>query len=406
MTALTTNMAVDVAALPQHARTDAGAPLRVGVVGAGYWGPKLIRNFALTPQADLRVVCDLAEERLQALREQHPDVALTTSFDALLAQVDAVAIATPVATHYRLVKQALTAGKHVLVEKPLTTSVREASEVVALAAQQGLMLMVGHTFLFEPAVEQLRALIQSGELGEIWHVSAQRLNLGLFRHDVNVLWDLAPHDISILLEILGTEPVAVSARGACHVQPGIQDVAYVELRFPGGTMAHVHVSWLDPGKVRSMTIIGSRKMAVFDDTAADKLRVFDRGVVSGNPHDPQRELMYRFGETTSVPIEGSEEPLRRQCAYFVDCARSGARPRPDGQQGLKVVRILEQADRSLQNSGHREEMGWDLAGWADMPSHPAWLQHLDGTCSVPRGEPRQTGRAARRERALVPALAS
>ncbi|HEY7066710.1 MAG TPA: Gfo/Idh/MocA family oxidoreductase [Chloroflexota bacterium] len=339
---------------------------RVGVVGAGYWGPKLIRNFAAVPEATLSVVCDLDTTRLAEIGAQYPDIDLMTDFDAMLAgDVEALAIATPVNTHYRLVKQALLAGKHVIVEKPLTANVRQAAELVAIAEERGLMLMVGHTFLFEPAVEALRDLVRRGELGQVWHVTTRRLNLGLFRPDVNVLWDLAPHDLSILLEVLGTEPIAVSARGACHVQPGIQDVAYVELRFPGDVMAHVHVSWLDPGKVRRMTVVGSEKMAVYDDTEPEKLLVYDRSVVpmDGEDGDDGPELLYRFGDAYSIALP-SAEPLRRQCAYFVDCVRTGVRPRPHAREGMAIVHILEQADRSMANSGHREEMRWDEQSWA------------------------------------------
>jgi predicted dehydrogenase len=328
----------------------------VGVIGCGYWGPKLIRNFSALPEAELAMVCDLQVERLSAVGEEYPGTQLTTDLEVMLAsEVAAVAIATPVGTHYDLAKRALLAGKHVLVEKPLTTTLREAAELVALAEQRGLMLMVGHTFLFEPAVERLRDVVQSGELGEIWHITAHRLNLGLFRRDANVLWDLAPHDISILLEVLGTEPTVVSARGACHVQPGIQDVAYIDLRFPGGVMAHVHVSWLDPGKVRRVTVVGSHKMAVYDDTAVEKLRLYDRAVVFPAVGNPVGEPVYRFGETTSIRLP-TVEPLRRQCAYFLDCVRSGARPKSQGQLGMNVVHILERADRSLQNSSHHEEL--------------------------------------------------
>jgi predicted dehydrogenase len=340
---------------------------RVGIVGAGYWGPKLVRNFAALPEAELYAVCDLDPTRLQEVGEQYPDVQVTTDYAGMLAgAVEAVAIATPVNTHYPLVKMALQAGKHVIVEKPLTTNVPQAAELVALAEARGLMLMVGHTFLFEPAVEALRDLIRRGDLGDVWHITTRRLNLGLFRPDVNVLWDLAPHDLSILLEVLGSEPIAVSARGACHVQPGIQDVAYVELRFPGDVMAHVHVSWLDPGKVRRMTVVGSQKMAVYDDTAPDKLRVYDRAV---RPQDGK--LLYHFGEDTAVALPVGVEPLRRQCAHFLECARTGARPRPDGRHGLQVVRILEEADGSLQNEGDREALHWDVAGQNALLQQPA-----------------------------------
>jgi predicted dehydrogenase len=334
-------------------------PTRVGVLGCGYWGPKLIRNFAALAEAELAMVCDLRPDVLNAVGEAYPGLRLTTDVEVMLASdIGAIAIATPVGTHYDLAKRALLAGKHVFVEKPLTTRLHEAVELVGLAEQHGLMLMVGHTFLFEPAVERLRELVQSGELGEIWHVTTHRLNLGLFRRDANVLWDLAPHDVSILLKVLGTEPTVVSARGACHVQPGIQDVAYMDLRFPGGMMAHVHVSWLDPGKVRRMTVVGSQKMAVYDDTAVEKLHVFDRAVVPAAASNVASHLIYRFGETTSIPLP-TVEPLRQQCAYFLDCVHSGARPQSDVQLGMNVVRILEQADWSLQNSSHFEELTWE-----------------------------------------------
>ncbi|HZS02039.1 MAG TPA: Gfo/Idh/MocA family oxidoreductase, partial [Chloroflexota bacterium] len=299
----------------------------------------------------------------QEVGEQYPEVQLTTDYGAMLAgDVQAVAIATPVNTHYRLVKMALLAGKHVIVEKPLTASVGQAAELVKLAEERDLMLMVGHTFLFEPAVEALRDLVRAGALGSVWHITTRRLNLGLFRPDVNVLWDLAPHDLSILLEVLGTEPIAVSARGACHVQPGIQDVAYVELRFPGNVMAHVHVSWLDPGKVRRMTVVGSQKMAVYDDTEPEKLLVYDRAVtpIEGDGGTP--ELLYRFGDATSIPLPAAE-PLRRQCAYFLDCIRTGRRPREHGREGMAIVHILEQADRSMASGGYRRELRWDAEDW-------------------------------------------
>jgi predicted dehydrogenase len=357
-----TSVAASVGPNQQAPKNTKSRTVRVGVVGAGYWGPNLIRNFAALPDAALTMICDLDPTRLHAVGEQYPDVALTTNYQDLLdSDVDAIAIATPVKTHYTLVKQALLAGKHVLVEKPLTANVRQAAELVALAEEQGLLLMVDHTMVLSPAVQKLCELVRRGELGDIWHVSMERLALGLFRRDVNVLWDLAPHDVSILLEVLDAQPVATSARGACHVQPGIQDVAYVELRFPGDVMAHVHVSWLDPGKVRRMTVIGSKKMAILDDVAEDKLTVYDRGVDTIQ-EDGRAQLVYRFGEGESVTLP-KDEPLRRQCATFVECIASGEWAASYAEQGLNVVRILEQADRSLQNSGHREALGWDAAGW-------------------------------------------
>ncbi len=371
----TTSVAASVVARQQAPTLGRSRTVRVGVVGAGYWGPNLIRNFAALPNTALAMICDLDPTRLHAIGERYPDVALTTNYQDLLdSDVDAIAIATSVKTHYTLVKQALLAGKHVLVEKPLTADVRQAAELVALAREQSLLLMVDHTMVLSPAVRKLCELVQSGELGEIWHVSMERLALGLFRRDVNVLWDLAPHDISILLEVLGEQPLAASARGTAHVQPGIQDVAYIELRFPGNVMAHVHVSWLDPGKVRRMTVVGSQKMAILDDVAEDKLTVYDRGV-DAIEQNGRQQLLYRLGEGETVPLP-KDEPLRRQCAEFVGCIARGEYPASYAEQGLNVVRILEQADRSLQNSGHREALGWDLAGWqAALAPGPASVAH-------------------------------
>lgn len=332
---------------------------RVGVVGAGYWGPKVIRNFAALPQAELTMVCDLVAARLDPVAAQYPGVRVTTSFAELLAsEVEAVAIATPLTTHYALVKQALQAGKHVLVEKPLAATTRQGAEIVALAEESDRVLMVGHTFLFEPAVEALGALVRGGELGEIRHITAQRLNLGPVRHDASALWDLAPHDIAILLDVLGCAPEAVRAQGAAYLQSGVHDVVQMELWFPGNRLAHVHLSWLDPVKVRRMTVVGSQKMAVYDDLAADKLVLYDRGVVLSATRDGHPELLYRLGEPQPVALPRADEPLRRQCAYFLDCVQRHIRPAPDGRLGLQVVRILERADHSLHKGGRYESLGW------------------------------------------------
>jgi predicted dehydrogenase len=289
-------------------------------------------------------------------------VRTTRSYAELLAaEIDAVAVATPLGTHYELVKRALCAGKHVLVEKPLAATTRQATELVALAAEHGRVLMVGHTFLFEPAVEALGILVRSGELGEIRHISAQRLNLGPVRYDANALWDLAPHDIVILLDVLGQAPEAVSARGAAYLQPGVHDVVHLDLWFPGQVLAHLHLSWLDPVKVRRMTVVGSQKMAVYDDLAPQKLVVYDCGVVLAPNGTARPEPLYRLGEARPVPLPVTDEPLRRQYAYFLDCVRYGMRPAPDGRLGLTVVRVLEQASQSLHHHGRRERLHWELA---------------------------------------------
>ena len=336
--------------------------LRIGVVGLGYWGPKIVRNFYELPGADLQWAVDLDAGRLGRVTGQYPTVQGTSSFDELLASdVEAVVISTPVRTHFRLARQALLAGKHVLVEKPLTASSEEAEELVHLAERLGLTLMVGHTFEYNPAVRLLREIVASGEIGDIYYVDAARLNLGLFQTDINVLWDLAPHDVSILLYILQCDPIAVSARGFASVNPGVHDVAYIEARFPRNIHAHLHVSWLDPCKVRRVTVVGSKKMVVYNDVQeSEKIRIYDKGV--DRPYETDRfqdfYLTYRYGEMKAPHIP-FEEPLHNQCAHFVECIRTGTRPQTDGRSGLRVVRILEQADKSLQHGGQLERVGVD-----------------------------------------------
>lgn len=333
--------------------------VKVGMIGFGYWGPKLTRNLAEMPDAELAWVADLDEERLARVRRQYPAVRTTPNYrDMLESDVDAVVIATPVRTHFRLAAESLAAGKHVMVEKPLTATSAEGEELVREAEARGVVLMVGHTFVYNVAVRRLREIIASGELGRIYYIDAARLNLGLFRSDVNVLWDLAPHDLSILLYVLGRDPLAVSARGSANVTPGVHDVAYVETRFPDNIIAHFQVSWLDPCKVRRVTVVGSKKMVVYDDLLeSEKIRIYDKGV--DRPYETDQfqdfHLAYRYGDVT-IPHIPVQEPLRVQCEHFVDCIRTGARPDTDGYEGLKVVRILEQADRSLHNGGNREPL--------------------------------------------------
>jgi predicted dehydrogenase len=333
--------------------------VRVGVAGFGYWGPKLVRNFGEMADGELSWVSDLDAARLQRVRTQYPSVRTTQSFDEMLRSgIDAVVVATPIWTHYKLAKTALLAGKHVMVEKPLTANTAEAEELTEIAESRGLTLMVGHTFEYNAAVRALREIVQSGEIGEVLYVDAARLNLGLFQTKANVLWDLAPHDLSILLYVLQQDPIAVSARGSASVTPGIHDVAYVELRFPNNVLAHVHLSWLDPCKVRRVTVVGSKKMVVYNDLhEVEKIRIYDKGV--DRPYETDRfsdfHLTYRYGGM-NVPYIPFQEPLRAQCEHFVDCIRTGKTPQSDGRVGTKVVRILEEADRSLQNGGAREPL--------------------------------------------------
>jgi predicted dehydrogenase len=329
--------------------------LRVGVIGCGYWGPHLVRNLHEITEADLFAVSDLRPERLDHVGSRYPGLRLYSDPQELLASdVDAVVVASPIHTHHALAREALLAGKHVLVEKPLAASVAEAADLLTLARRQRRVLMAGHTFVYNPAVRELRRLVQEGDLGRIYYGDAARLNLGLFQRHVNVLWDLAPHDISILMHVLDQDPVMVSARGSTCVQADVHDVCYLEIQFSGGPSAHVHVSWLDPDKVRRLTLVGDRRMAVFDDvSAASKLRVYDRGVerpVTDNYGE--FELAYRHGEIV-IPYIAWREPLRLECEHFLHCIRSGSQPLSGGEQGLAVVATLEAAERSLRNGGLR-----------------------------------------------------
>lgn len=335
--------------------TRSGA-LRVGVIGCGYWGPNLARNFNELPDAELVALADLDPERRAYVAGRYPDARVVGPHTDLLdLDVDAVAIATPVSTHYRIAMDALQAGKHVLIEKPMSRSVAEADSLIEAAARAGRALMVGHTFAYNPAVELLQRLVRGGELGRVYYVNSARLNLGIFQPDINVIWDLAPHDLSILLLILGTRPTSVRAHGKAYVQSAIEDVAWMTLEFPDGVTAHVHASWLDPCKTRRVTIVGDRKMVVYDDVAdLDKITIYDRGVEVPPYTDTFGEfrLSYRYGDVHRPRLDWVE-PLKQECAHFVACARNGHRPRSDGHEGRAVVAILEAADRSLAADGAR-----------------------------------------------------
>lgn len=339
--------------------------VKVALVGFGYWGPKLARNLSDMPQADLQWAVDHDPARLAQVRAQYPAVRTTMDYEEMLcSDVEAVVIATPIRTHYRLAKAALLAGKHVMIEKPLTASSAEAEELIQLADMLGRTLMVGHTFLYNAGIRALRDTVASGELGDIYYVDAARLNLGIFQTDINVLWDLAPHDLSILLYVLQQEPTRVSARGSSNITPGVHDVAYVDLTFPSGVLAHVHLSWLDPCKVRRVTIVGSRKMVVCNDLLeGEKIKIYNKGVERPYQTDQFSDfhLAYRYGAVI-IPHIPFREPLRVQCEHFAHCVRSGERPLSDGRAGLRVVQILEQADNSLHNGGALEplNLGYSL----------------------------------------------
>jgi predicted dehydrogenase len=323
--------------------------VRVGVVGCGYWGSKHSRVLHGLAEVEQVVHIDPREDRLRALAGTFPGSRGFTSLQAAVPWVDALVVATPPTTHVPVAMCGLEAGKHVLVEKPLATTSSGARRLVAAAAAADRVLMVGHTFEYDSAVAKLRQLVQTGEFGEILHVDSARLNLGLYQSDVNVVMDLAPHDISIMNALLGRTPVAVEARGSRHAARDHEDVAYLRLYYEDRLSVNIHVSWLDPCKVRRMTIVGSRKMAIYNDLAAgERLRVYDMGVHPADTDDPARSVSYRFGDIT-VPFLEQGEPLSVQDRHFARSILDGTRPRTDGRNGLAVVEVLEALELALQD---------------------------------------------------------
>jgi len=331
----------------------------VGVIGCGYWGPNLLRNFAENETAELRWMCDLDAKRLNAMGRRYPATQITTDYKSLMADpgLDAVAVATPVWTHFTFAKDALEAGKHVLVEKPLTASVAEAEQLIELAERSSLTLMVDHTFVYNGAVRKIKEIVQSGELGDLLYFDATRINLGLFQDDINVVWDLAPHDFSIMDFVVDGQPELLSAVGSCHIKQGIENIAYVLLKFPNELIAHFHFNWLSPVKIRHTLIAGSRKMVVYDDIEpTEKVRVYDRGVTTRSESDADKEaayqtlVSYRTGDVW-VPKLDSTEALQYVCKEFLSAIVQSRRPLTDGQAGLRVVRLLEAAQRSIGAGG-------------------------------------------------------
>jgi len=327
----------------------------VGVIGCGYWGPNLVRNLSQLPVSKVRYCCDLEDRRLSHMKTLYPQVTTTKRFQDLIEdpEVEAIAIATPVSTHFPLAKACLEGGKHVLVEKPLAGSIGEAEELNRVAEERGLILFAGHTFIYNAAVEKMKSLVEAGELGEVFYISSTRVNLGLFQEDINVIWDLAPHDISILNYILGREPVTVSTFARSYIRPGIEDVAFLVLQYPRGVVAHIHVSWLDPCKIRRTTLVGSKKMLVYDDTSMlEKIRVYDKGVTIQPHYDTfgEFQLAYRFGDIV-VPKINDVEPLKMECIHFIECIRNGTSPKSNGRSGLSVVKVVERACESAKLGG-------------------------------------------------------
>lgn len=335
--------------------------IKVGIVGYGYWGPNLTRNFSDLPASKLVAISDLDPNRLEKARSIYPGVALTQNYRELFdLGLDAVVVSTPPALHYQIARDCLEHGLHVLVEKPITLNSQHAQELIDLAEFNGLTLMVGHTFEYNSAVSVLKEYIGSGELGEIYYIDAARLNLGLFQRDSNVLWDLAPHDISILLYLLGEPPESVSARGMPCVFNEIVDVAYVNLVFPSKIQAHIHVSWLDPCKVRRVTVVGSKKMIVFNDVENEqKIKIYDKGVEKPEYTNGFGEFHcnYRSGDIL-IPKVRFVEPLRQECQHFLDSVINQTQPCSSGYDGLKVVKILEAAEHSMRNGSTQEKIEW------------------------------------------------
>jgi predicted dehydrogenase len=322
--------------------------VRVGVAGLGYWGPNLARNLAAIPGVELAWLCDASAQARERLSVAFPSARTTADLGDLLAdeQLDAVVLATPVPTHAELAVAVAQAGKHCFVEKPLATSAADAERAVAAAAAADRVLMVGHLLEYHPAVARLKGLIEGGELGELYYLYGNRLNLGKLRADENALWSLGAHDVSVALHLIGEEPAECLAHGASYVRAGVQDVVFCYLRFPSGIVAHLHLSWLDPHKERRITVVGARRMATFDDMLIEgKLTLYDKGFDEDSRS--WGEYIARSGDIFSPRIP-NQEPLRLECEHFVECVRSGAAPRSDGHSGLRVVRVLERLQRSLE----------------------------------------------------------
>jgi predicted dehydrogenase len=330
-------------------------PIVVGVVGCGYWGPNLVRNLKGLSNCNLRAMCDTSEARLAHLRGLYSDVEGVTDYEHLLNGVglDAVVVATPVKHHFSLAKASLLAGKHTFVEKPMASSTAECEELIEIAGRKGLVLMVGHTFLYSAPVRKIAEVVQAGDLGEIRYINSRRLNLGLFQKDINVAWDLAPHDISIILHILGELPLVVNCQGNAHVTPGIEDVTNISLTFRHKRFATIQSSWLEPRKVREMTIVGTRRMIVYDDLQThEKIKIYDVRVERPPHYDTFADFHYSYHYGDSyIPHLKQEEPLKIECQHFLDCIEKGTQPLTGGNEGLELVRILEAASNSLKNHG-------------------------------------------------------
>jgi len=333
-----------------------GEFLKIGVVGLGYWGPNLVRNFSANSRTKISAICDLDKNRLEKIGLQSPSSKQFTNYEKFLDEVDAVAIATPVDMHYKLAKISLNAGKHCLIEKPMTATVAEAEELIELAKTQALVLAVDHTFLFTSAVRKIKEIIDSKELGQIWYFDSVRINLGLFQRDINVVWDLVPHDLSIMDYLIGTEPASLVCLATSHVPSGLADVAYLNMEFGNGFIANFHINWLSPIKIRSIIIGGSKKMLIYDDmNPMNKIRIYDKGI---DLHEINKEkeyealVRYRIGDMYA-PALSQTEALKLEVENFVSAILDGTDLMVDGEAGLRVVKILTASDKSLARFGAR-----------------------------------------------------
>ncbi len=328
--------------------------IRAAVAGLGGWGKNLARNYYQIPDCDLRYICDTDERALRAMAQQFPGTPTTRRYEDLLEDpaIQAIVVATPAPTHHALGKAALLAGKDVFIEKPFTLEVAHAEELIRIADGEGRILMVGHLMEYHPVIGHLKQLADSGALGDIYYMYNQRVNLGTVRQDENALWNFAPHDISSILYLIGREPTDIAARGQSYLKRGVEDVVFMTLNFGDQAMAHVHVSWLDPHKVRKMTIVGSKKMAVFDDVDAnEKLRIYDKGATYNSDYSTYAEYVTLRSGDILIPNVKVGEPLRTECNHFLDCVRTRKQPMSDGRDGLRIVKVLDAAQRSLRQNG-------------------------------------------------------
>ena len=362
--------------------------INIGVVGCGYWGPNLIRNFNNLGGCRLKTVCDLSEARLRHMKELYPAVQTTSRLEDLIEdpELDAIVVATSVRFHHPMARQVLLAGKHVFIEKPMASSAAQCEELNEIAARKGLVVMIGHTFLYSSPVRKIKEIVDRGDIGDLCYISSRRLNLGLFQKDINVMWDLAPHDLSIILYILEEHPLSVNCQGNANVTVGIEDIINLSLSFRNGRFATVQNSWLDPRKVREMTIVGTKRMIVYDDLQPlEKIKIYDARVDRPPHYDTFAEFQYsyHYGDL-HVPYIKQEEPLKVECQHFLDCINEGRKPISSGLEGLQVVRILEAASISLRQNGAA------IPFLSTEASAPAGLHHRLAASGAPRLAERPT----------------